>query len=382
MSYKKTDRIIKNWRISTQKLSPISDHFTQPQELNENWRDKLFQLAATATLILGTGISIGYLKNLEKQSKERIEQRDKVDLDSMEEAEKYHYLLKKEVEKQIKENPDLLKKFTDPKSELFSVYKDGIYKGKVDRVAVMHKYVKKYKQDLNMTDNGNYVYVEPGAIDSDEVLPMWGITVEQYKTILNSDKNFMELTRVAMGNPDSWVYGRDPARQFATIEYEGQYKNVLPLDWSIAMDMATVKGQEFMEEVAAGAFDLDPKTGFKTLNVNKFNKIKKKYGIHNQSDYQKAMWNLNDFVKTDSHSVWDQIEDFAGVHRAQPNYDPKPLRGYDVDPDTLPLESSLQTPSNPDDMPENPIHIYVGAPSNVKESIKKRRKVCIKILKS
>ena len=172
MSYKKTDRIIKNWRISTQKLSPISDHFTQPQELNENWRDKLFQLAATATLILGTGISIGYLKNLEKQSKERIEQRDKVDLDSMEEAEKYHYLLKKEVEKQIKENPDLLKKFTDPKSELFSVYKDGIYKGKVDRVAVMHKYVKKYKQDLNMTDNGNYVYVEPGAIDSDEVLPM------------------------------------------------------------------------------------------------------------------------------------------------------------------------------------------------------------------
>lgn len=265
---------------------------------------------------------------------------------------------------------------------MFSVYKDGIYKGQVDRVAAMHKYVKKYNQDLNMTDNGNYVYVEPGAIDSDEVLPMLGITAEQYKTILTSDKNFMELTRVAMGNPDSWVYGKDPARQFATIEYEGQYKNVLPLDWSIAMDMATVKGQEFMEEVASEAFEEDPRTGFKVINMEKFDDIKRKYGIYNNSDYQKAMWNLNDFVKTDSHSVWDQIEDFAGVSRAQPDYNPSLLRGYDVDPDSLPLESSLQAPSNPDDIPENPIHIYVGAPSNIKESIKKRRKVCIKILKS
>tara|TARA_Y100000592_G_C5478339_1_gene323729 strand:+ start:1505 stop:2653 length:1149 start_codon:yes stop_codon:yes gene_type:complete len=382
MSYKKVDKIFENWRRSTYSLPPISNHFAEKQQLNENWRDKLFQLATAASLILGTAVTFDYLKDLEAQSKERIEQMDKVDLDSMEPAERYHYLLKKEVEKKIQENPNLVKKFTDPESEMYSVYKDGQYKGQVDRVAAMHKYVKKYNQDLNMTDNGNYVYVEPGAIEPDDVLPMLGITAEQYKTILTSDKNFMELTRVAMGNPDSWVYGKQAGRQFASIEYEGQYKNVLPLDWSIAMDMATVKGQQFMEEVASEAFEEDPKTGFKVLNMEKFNEVKKKYGIYNQSDYQKAMWNLNDFVRTDSHSVWDQIEDFAGVHRAQPGYDPSLLRGYDVDPDTLPLESSLQAPSNPDDMPENPIHIYVNAPSNIKENISKRRKVCIKILKS
>ena len=40
----------------------------------------------------------------------------------------------------------------------------------------------------------------------------------------------------------------------------------------------------------------------------KFKEIKAKYGIHQSSDYQKAMWSLNDFVQTDSHSVWDQVQ--------------------------------------------------------------------------
>ena len=58
MSYKKVDKIFENWRRSTCSLPPISNHFAEKEQLNENWRDKLFQLAAAATLILGTGISI------------------------------------------------------------------------------------------------------------------------------------------------------------------------------------------------------------------------------------------------------------------------------------------------------------------------------------
>ena len=45
---------------------------------------------AGASLILGTAISIDYVKDLERQSKERIEQRDNIDLDSMGTAEKYN----------------------------------------------------------------------------------------------------------------------------------------------------------------------------------------------------------------------------------------------------------------------------------------------------
>ena len=381
MSYKKVDKIFENWRRSTHSLPPISNHFAEKEQLNENWRDKLFQLATAASLILGPAVTYDYLKDLEAQSKERIEQMDKVDLDSMEPEERYHYLLKKEVEKKIKENPDLVKRFTDPESDMFSVYKKGKYKGEVDRVSAMHKYVKKYKNDLNTTDNGNYVYVEPGAIDPDEVLPMLGITADQYRELLSADKNFMELIRVSMGNPDSWVYGKEAARQFATVEYENQYKNVLPLDWSIAMEMATAKGQQFMEEVAQNAYveTGDGNMKIKQLDPDAFEQIKKKYGIHNQSDYERAMWNLNDFVRTDTHSVWDQIEDFAGVDRTHPRYHPGKLRGYDVTPDELPARSSL----DPDQGPrlQKGVNKW-NQKVELKESINKRRKICIKILKS
>ncbi len=378
MSYKKTDKIIKNWRRSTHSLPPISNYFTQKQQLDENWRDKLAGLMAASTLFLGTAIGVDYLKDLEKQSKERIEQQDKVDLDSMSEEEKYHYLLKKHYEEVVEQNPELGKVFTDPESEMYSVFEKGDNKGEVNRVEIMNKYVKKYNQDLNLTDNGNYAYVEPGAIDPDDVLPIAGVTADQYREYLSANKNFMELTRVAMGNPKVWSYGKDITNQFASAQVDGQYKQVLPLDWSIAMDAATAEGQQFMEEVAENAYDVNPETNQKVLNLEKFKEIKAKYGIYQSSDYQQAMWSLNDFVQTDSHSVWDQIEDFAGVNRWHDDYDPTALRGYDVDPDTLPLESSL---SNPNDIDDSPIHINVNYPK-LKETITKRRKVCVRILKS
>lgn len=376
MSYKKVDKIFENWRRSTQSLPPISDHFKEKDQLNENWRDKLFQLMAGASLILGTAVSVDYLKDLERQSKERIEQQDQVDLDNMEEAEKYHYLLKKQIEAEIEKNPELGKKFSDPKSDMYSVFKGGDYKGEIDRVEVMQKYLKQYQDDLNITDNGNYVYIEPGAIPPDEVLPMLGITADQYRQLLSADKDFMELIRVAMGNPQSWSYGKDMTRQFATTEYEGQYKQVLPLDWSIAMEMATAKGQQFMEEVAQNAYYYDSDAGIKRLNPESLEQIKKKYGIHNKSDYQKSMWALNDFVSTETHSVWDQIEDFAGVDRTHNQYHPSELRGFDVSPEELPARSSLDTDQTPVLQGVNKFK------QELKESIIKRRKLWVKILKS
>ena len=382
MSYNKVDKIVENWRRSTYSLPPISDHFKQKQELNENWRDKLVALATTASLILGTAVSIDYLKDLERQSKERIEQRDKVDLDSMETAEKYHYLLKKQVEAEIAKNPELAKKFTDPESDMYSVFEKGDYKGEIDRVEVMQKYLKKYENDLNITDNGNYVYIEPGAIEPDDVLPMLGITADQYRQLLSSDKNFMELIRVSMGNPKSWSYGKGVANQFASTQYDGQYKQVLPLDWSIAMEMATAKGQEFMEEVAENAYDVNPETKQKVLNPEKLKEIRNKHGIYQKSDYKTVMWTLNDFLKTDSHTVWDQIEDFAGVNRWHDDYDPTALRGFNVDLDSLPMESSL-TNADPDAVRDAKIHIKMSNPNpEIKESITKWRKIWVKILKS
>lgn len=383
MSYKKVDKIFENWRKSTNTLPPISNHFKDKEKLNENYRDKLFQLMAGASLIFGTAIGIDYLKDLERKSKERIEQRDKVDLDKMETAEKYHYLLKKDVEAEIAKNPELAKKFTDPNSEMFSVFKKGKYKGQLDRVSIMQKYLKKYKDDLNITDNGNYVYIEPGAIPPDEVLPMLGITADQYRKLLSADKNFMELTRVAMGNPQSWTYGQDVSRQFARTQYEGENKPVLPLDWSISMEMASAKGQQFMEEVAEQAYFYDSDLKIKRLNPKKFNEIKKKYGIHNKSDYQKSMWALNDFMKTETHSVWDQIEDFAGVDRTHRNYHPEGLRGYEVRSDELPAKSSLKPNDKHNLRNVNKFDKGKGfTPEPIKESIKHGRKVCIKISKS
>lgn len=380
MSYKETDKIVENWRRSMYSLPPVSDHFIQKQQLNENWRDKLAGLMAASTLFLGTAISIDYIKDLEKQSKERIEQEDKVDLDSMSEEEKYHHILKNHYEEVIEKNPELGKVFTNPESEMYSVFQKGDNKGEVDRVGIMNKYVNKYNQDLNLTDNGNYAYIEPGAIDPDDVLPIAGVTADQYREYLSANKNFMELTRVTMKNPKVWSYGKDITSQFASAQVEGQYKQVLPLDWSIAMDATTAEGQQFMEEVAENAYDVNPKTGQKVLNLQKFKEIKAKHGMHQSSDYQQAMWSLNDFLQTDSHSVWDQIEDFAGVNRWHDDYDPTALRGYDVDPDNLPMDSSLR---NPDDVSDAPIHIKMSNPKpEIKETITKRRKVCVRILKS
>ena len=211
---------------------------------------------AASTLFLGTAIGVDYLKDLEKQSKERIEQRDKVDLDSMSKEEKYHHILKNHYEEVIEKNPELGKAFTDPESEMYSVFEKGENKGEVDRVGIMKKYIEKYNQDLNLTDNGNYAYVEPGAIDSDDVLPISGVTADQYREYLSANKNFMELTRVAMGNAKAWTYGKDITSQFASANVDGQYKQLLPLDWSIAMDVATAEGQQFMEDVAENAYDV------------------------------------------------------------------------------------------------------------------------------
>ena len=145
----------------------------------------------------------------------------------------------------------------------------------------------------------------------------------------------MELTRVAMGNAKAWTYGKDITSQFASANVDGQYKQLLPLDWSIAMDVATAEGQQFMEDVAENAYDVNPETDQKVLNPEKFKEIKAKHGIHQTSDYTQAMWALNDYLQTDSHSVWDQIEDFAGINRAHPDYDPDALRGFNVDPVTF-----------------------------------------------
>ena len=190
----------------------------------------------------------------------------------------------------------------------------------------------------------------------------------------------MELIRVAMGNPQSWTYGIDITQQFAMIEYEGQYKNVLPLDWSIAMDAATAKGQAFMEEVAQSAYvnTGDGNMRIKQLDPQAFKQIKKKYGIHNQSDYQRAMFNLNDFLSTDTHTVWDQIEDFAGVDRTHPRYEPGELRGFDVSPEDLPARSSLDPDQSPPLQGVNKFKQQI----ELKESIKNWRKICIKISKS
>jgi len=363
MSYKKTDKIIENWRMSTRSLPPISNHFDTTQPLNENWRDKLAGLMAASTMVLGFAVGVDYLKDLEKQSKERIEQRDKVDLDSMSKEERYHYLLKQHYQEIVEKNPELGKKFTDPESDMYSVFDKGDYKGEIDRVGVMNKYLKTYESDLNLTDNGNYAYVEPGAIDPDDTLPLSGVTADQYREYLSAGKNFMELTRTTMKNPKTWSYGKTAASQFASAQVDGRAKQVLPLDWSIAMDATTTQGQQFMEEVAGQAYDINPETKQKVLNLDKFKKIKKKHGMHQASDYQTAMWSLNDFLSTDSHTVWDQIEDFAGVNRTHPDYDPTTLRGYDVDSGSLPSESSMKNPG-------------------MQETTTKRRKLCVRILKS
>ena len=95
------------------------------------------------------------------------------------------------------------------------------------------------------------------------------------------------------------------------------------------------------------------------------------------------MWALNDFVKTDTHSVWDQIEDFAGVDRTDRNYKPEGLRGYDVRSDELPARSSLEPDDKHDLRRVNMFDKGRGfTPDQIKENLKYRRKVCVKILKS
>ena len=48
----------------------------------------------------------------------------------MSEEEKYHYLLKKHYEEVVEQNPELGKAFTDPESEMYSVFQKGDNKNK------------------------------------------------------------------------------------------------------------------------------------------------------------------------------------------------------------------------------------------------------------
>tara|TARA_R110000824_G_scaffold15614_5_gene65545 strand:+ start:549 stop:1532 length:984 start_codon:yes stop_codon:yes gene_type:complete len=308
MKIKQTEDLVEGWRRYSNPLPPISKHF-HDEELKEGWKNNLRTLGFIAPMAMGTGLAANAILDKSDSNRQTNKQTQELSAEEQYELEQKEKSYEQMWGKTAKDSS----KFTDPSSEYFAMFTKGEHKGEIDKVKVMKKAAEKYADGTEYTANGNYLYINPGALDLDEPLPMTGMTAGEYRDYLFSNKDLVEIMRITMNNANSWKYGESVTQPFAYILEDGKPTPILPLDWSVALDAATAKGEAFVQEIVNKAY-VETEAGQKELSSWKLEEIKKDYGIHNQGDYEKVMSTLGEFW---GYDVQDRIEKEAGVTNGQ-----------------------------------------------------------------
>ena len=235
MSYKKVDKIIENWRKSYD-LPEI--YHPGIEALNEavNRRDFIKGLGALG--LIG-GATLASLKN-------NVTPEDVEPEDTRTELQKYQDEIKEKGDRNWRTRE--IEAANSPALQ-DGVIKDGWMKGTYNPKIPMKRMIKKYKDSWYQL-NPRMVYVHPGALDPDEVLPTTGLTVDQLKDwyytkeIVNLHNNLY--------SPHAWPY--NPPFDNIPYLYNEKGQIYLPLAWSVAFDVWQQKIYEFLDDVAENAY--------------------------------------------------------------------------------------------------------------------------------
>ena len=235
MSYKKVDKIFENWRDSYG-LQPI--YHTGIEILNEAVSRRDFIKGLGALGVVG-GATLASLDG--DDPPENIEPED-----TRTELQKYQDEVKKKGdyswrtrEVEVANSPALAD----------GVEKEGWLKGTYNPKSPMKRMIKKYKDSWYQL-NARMVYVHPGALEPDEVLPTTGLTVDQQKDWYYT-KDIVNLHN-NLYSPHAWPYNAPFDNALYLYNEKGQI--YLPLAWSVALDVWQQKIYEFLDDVAENAY--------------------------------------------------------------------------------------------------------------------------------
>ena len=289
MSYKKTDKIFEHMRIA-EKFPRIYHPGIELLEESVNRRDFLKGIGA---LGLVGGATLASLK-------QDLTPED-VPKDMRSELEKYQDEIKK---KGIKNWEDQKLAAKNAPANADGIIKDGFMKGVYNPKIPMKRMIKKYKSDWYQL-NPRMVYIHPGALDQDEVLPTTGLTTSQQADYYYS-KDILNLHNI-LYNPNAWPY--NPPFDNAPYLYNEKGQIYLPLSWSVAYDVWQNKIYEFLDDVAAKAYiEKDGKYVQKSEEAVK--EVMKKYyfGTKNERIYILKEFELS---QGDDFKISDYLQDRA-----------------------------------------------------------------------
>ena len=286
MSYKKVDKIFKNWR--KEKLPRI--YHPGVDVLNESKNMKKFLGGLGLMGLIGGGV-YSTLDDDEQQPPE----------DTRTELQKYQDDIKERGRKNW-EDQKLQAKNAEANAD--GIIQKGFMKGIYNPKIPMKRMIKKYEDDLYQL-SPTMVYVHPGALDQDEVLPTTGLTVSQQADYYYS-KDILNLHNI-LYNTNAWPYNPPFDNQPYLKNENGQ--NYLPLSWSVAYDVWQNKIYEFLDDIAENAY-VERDGQFVQESEEALKKVMKKYHFGTKSE---RAYILKEFELSqgDNFKISDYLENKA-----------------------------------------------------------------------
>lgn len=292
MSYKKTDKIVENWRESYR----IQKIYHPGIELLEEAVNRRQFVKGLGALGLVGGATLASLKK--NMTPEDTEPEDK-----RTELEKYQDEIKEKGEEYWKSDKVAV---ANAPANQDGVMKDGWMKGTYNAKIPMKRMIKKYKGDWYQL-NPKMVYIHPGALDEKEVLPTTGLTVSQQKDYYYS-KTVLSIHNI-LYNPNAWAY--NPPFDEVPYLYNEKGQIYLPLSWSVAYDIWQIKIYEFLDDVAKNGYTIPEGSSKPVMKPEQeIKKIIKRYHFGTKKE---RIYILKEFELSqgDDFKINDYLEDKA-----------------------------------------------------------------------
>jgi len=213
-----------------------------------------------------------------------------------------------------------MKSLTDKNKDPDAIIKKGMYKGQYNPKVVMKKAIDRHQNDFYKLPNG-YVYIHPGSIDGDEVLPSTGLTADQYKDYLMGNKEILGLHKMTYGDPSKWSYV-EPGGNTDFIYSMEAGGNVLPLDWSVTYDSLTTKIYNFLDDLAENGYTIYEEADGPVMKTEEELKpIFKRHYMGTESERQEIL-NFFQLSQGEDFKIGEYLQERANdFHNPQPTND-------------------------------------------------------------
>ena len=153
------------------------------------------------------------------------------------------------------------------------------------------------------------VYIHPGALDKEEVLPTTGLTVSQ-QTDYYYSKDILNLHNI-LYNANAWPY--NPPFDEIPYLYNEEGQIYLPLSWSVAYNVWQIKVYEFLDDIAKNGYTIPEGSNKPVMKPEEeIKKIIKKYHFGTKKE---RIYILKEFELSqgDDFKINDYLEDKARI---------------------------------------------------------------------